>query len=133
MPKKDISDLYELRHQMQLDIDHLNDDFRANIDLVEKMEDDIDALDANSRNDTMSIFSLEEGNEESYHDIRVNIVANVLKIACPEETWEQDDVNWAFRTGKSTNGKRQMVIMKSDMTMINTGYMLVEMYLENAD
>ena len=110
--QKDISDLYELRHQMQLDIDHLNDDFQAKIDLVEQMEDDIDALDAKSRNDTMRIFGLEEGNEESYHDLKANIVDNVLKIACPEETWEQDDIKRAFRTGGSINGKPRIVIMK---------------------
>ena len=64
------------------------------------------------RDDTMRIFGLEEGNEESYHDLRANIVDNVLKIACPEETWEQDDIKRAFRTGGSTNGKPRIVIVK---------------------
>ena len=93
---------------MQLGIDHVNDDFQAKIDLVEQMGDDIDALDAKSRNDTMRIFGLEEGNEESYHDLMANIVYNVLKIACPEETWEQDDIKRAFEQADQQMENREL-------------------------
>ena len=112
MPKKDIKELHDLRHQMQLDIDQLNDDFHEKIDLLQQMENDIDVLTAKSRNDTMRIFGLEERGEESYNELRTQIIENVLKIACPEETWERDDIKRAFRAGEATGEKPRMVIMK---------------------
>ena len=44
--KKEIKELQELRHQMQIDIDQLNDDFYDKIDFIQIMENDIDVLDA---------------------------------------------------------------------------------------
>ena len=110
--KKDIKELHDLRHQMQLDIDQLNDDFHEKVDLLQQMENDIDVLDAKSRNDTMRIFGLEERGEESYNELRTQIIENVLKIACPEETWERDDIKRAFRAGEATGEKPRMIIMK---------------------
>ena len=110
--KKDIKELYELKHQMQLDIDQLNDDFHDKMDLMQQLENDIDVLDAKSRNDMMRVFGLEQRGEESYNELRNNIVENVLKLACPEETWERDDIKRAYRTGDEISGKPRMVIMK---------------------
>ena len=97
---------------MKLDIDLLNEDFQTKVDLIEEMEEDIDILDARSRTDTMRIFGLEEIEHDSYTELRKNIVDNVLKIACPEENWEPDDITRAYRAGEAINGKPRMVIMK---------------------
>ena len=74
-----VNTLYSLQDQMQLDIDQLNDDFQTKVDLIEKMEEDIDILDARSRTHTMRIFELEEIEHDSYTELRNNIVDNVLK------------------------------------------------------
>ena len=109
---KDIKSLYDLREQMQLDIDQLNEDFQNKVDMMDKIDQDIDTLDARSRKDTIRIFGLEEVEQESYNDLRRNIVDQVFKIADPEESWETDDIKRAFRAGEPKNGKPRMVIMK---------------------
>ena len=109
---RDINALYDLKHQMQLDIDHLNEVIENKSEIIDKLENDIDRLEMFSKSDTMRVFGLPELIGENDETIRQHVVDSVLKVACPHTEWERDDIKRAYRVGIATDDQPPITIVR---------------------
>ncbi|MEW8542875.1 MAG: hypothetical protein AB2693_05020 [Candidatus Thiodiazotropha sp.] len=107
----DTQTLFSLKEQMQLDIDYLNEQIEQKEDTLNQLDKDIDRLEKYARADSLRIFGLPECTGESNENIREHVIRNVLKVACPSERWELDDIKKAYRVGKGTADGQPPVLL----------------------
>ena len=56
----------------------------------------------------MRVFGLQE---EDYEDSKALVTEKVLKLACPDQDWEPDDLQRAFRAGEPTEDQPRMIVV----------------------
>lgn len=93
---------------IQLDIDHLNEVFETKLVMLDELEDDVDKLEKETRKSTMRIFGLQE---EPNENIKAVVTEKVLKLACPYEDWNPDDIQRAYRVGECVDDQPRITIM----------------------
>lgn len=93
---------------MQLDIDELNDMFQSKNELLNTLELNVENLERESRKGIMRVFGLPE---ETKENTKALVTEKVLKLACPDQDWEPDDLQRAFRAGEPTNDQPRMVVV----------------------
>lgn len=102
----------EICESLQLDNEYLNSQLDRKSDKIDKLEEEVDFLDRESRKCNMRIFGLQQLTEESELELKQMIVDNVLKVACKGEDWATDDIANAYRVGKTNDKNEKLVIMK---------------------
>ena len=107
----DIKNIQSENETMQLDIDHLNDNFEEKLTLMTDLEDQIDRLERESRKSTMRSFGLTEKEGETSSDAKRVVIDNVLKVACSEKDWSPDDMHRAYRAGNADSTQPRMMIV----------------------
>ena len=107
-----IRDLCDLTHQMQLNIDYLNEVIESKSETIEKLEDDIDRLEKYTKADSMRVFGLPEQPGENDETLRQHVVDNVLTVACPHIDWEKDDIKRTYRIGDKKDDQPPITIVR---------------------
>lgn len=103
--------LSEMSEQMQLDIDFLSETVDLKLSTIEKLEDDLDRLDAKARSNMMRVFGLPVLQDETNENIWQHVIRNVLKVACPAVTWERDDLKYVYRLGGGKENQPPVLIV----------------------
>ena len=84
---------------LRLDIDELYDRLEEKDTLIDKLDQDVDRLERYSRRDTIRVFGLKERINESYDTIKQYVIDSVLKLACPDVEWSDEDIVRTHRVG----------------------------------
>lgn len=109
----DVGQMKEDNNCLQLDIDTLNTIFDEKLDKIQRLDEDLDRLEANSRKENMRIFGLPEyENETDDLSLNQNITNNVLKVAYPEVSWNDDDIVDAYRIGERLDDQPKVTMVK---------------------
>ena len=107
-----IRDLCDLTHQMQLDIDYLNEVVESKSETIEKLEDVIDRLEKYTKADSMQVFGLPEQHGENDDTLRQHVVDNVLMVACPHIDWEKNGIKRTYRIGDMKDNQPPITIVR---------------------
>lgn len=97
--EQEVNNLQHENETLRLDIDYLSDqlDFKASV--IDNLDKDVERLERYSRRDTLRVFGLVERVNEQYDNIKQYAIDSVLKIACPDTEWSEDDIVRIHRIG----------------------------------
>ncbi|MEW8547341.1 MAG: hypothetical protein AB2693_27855 [Candidatus Thiodiazotropha sp.] len=97
--EREVNSLKQENETLRLDIDYLSDqlDFKASI--IDDLDKDVERLERYSRRDTIRVFGLVERVNERYDNIKQYVIDSVLKVACPDTEWSEDDIVRTHRIG----------------------------------
>ena len=96
---------------MQLDIDLLSEMFDEKLGVLDALETNIDNLEKESRKSTMRVFGIAEDADEAGEKAQEIVTEKVLKPAYPEQDWEPDDIQRAYRVGTSNEDQPRMMLV----------------------
>lgn len=102
----------EICESLQLENEYFNSQLDRNSDKIDKLDEEVDILDRESRKCNMRIFGLQQLTEETELGLKQIILDNVLNVARPGEDWVTDDIANAYRVGKTNDNSERLVIMK---------------------
>jgi len=109
--QSEINSLTEHKDRVDHEVDSLNDEVERNSDRLRRVEEAIEDIDRQSRKCNVRIFGLVQKSGETHESLKELIIEKVLKKACPDESWQQEDVKCARRVGESNAGGEKLVIM----------------------
>ena len=84
---------------LTLDIDGLHEQLDYKDTLIENLDQDVERLERYSRRDTIRVFGLMERVNEGYDNIKQYVIDSVLKLACPDVEWNEEDIVRTHRVG----------------------------------
>ena len=87
----DIKSVIGENEVLRLDIDELYGRLEEKDTLIDKLDQDVDRLERYSRRDTIRVFGLKKRINESYDTIKQYVIDSVLKLACPDVEWSDED------------------------------------------
>lgn len=93
-------DIEDENHTLRLDIDELDILYQERCEMTNKLEDDMDRLEADYKRDTIRIFGLDEQPYETDENVKDVVINMVLKVSCQDYDWDVNDISRAYRVGK---------------------------------
>lgn len=93
------------KETLQLDVDALADELYSKSESINKLDNDIDQLEAYSRRDTVRVFGLPEQENENYATIKQYVIDEVLSVARPDIQWSSKDIVRTHRVGSENPDK----------------------------
>ena len=97
--EKELERVKQEKETMQLDIDALADDLDNKVEIINKLDNDIDQLEAYSRRDSVRVFGLPIQENENYETIKQYVIDEVLSVVRPDIPWAPKDIVRTHRVG----------------------------------
>lgn len=91
-----------LKHEnetLRLDIEYLSEQLDFKSSIIDNLDKDVEKLERYSRRDTIRVFGLVEIVNERYDNIKQYVIDSVLKVACPDIEWSDNDIVRTHRIG----------------------------------
>lgn len=97
--EQEVKGLKHDNETLRLDIDYLSDQLDFKSSIIDNLDKDVEKLERYSRRDTIRVFGLAERVNERYDNIKQYVINSVLKVACPDIEWSEDDIVRTHRIG----------------------------------
>ena len=89
---EEIYSINDKQENTRLDVEHLDNELQRKCLEIDQLKLDLDRLEQYCKRSSMRIFGLQPLEHENPDTIKEQIVNDVLKVACPDELWDQSAI-----------------------------------------
>lgn len=109
--QNEVEQLRDIKESLQLDVEYIHNKIEMQQSKLDDMNQDIDFIEREARKSTIRVFGLEESDQESNWQLKDKVLNKVLKVSCPEEDWQKDDIKHVTRMGKRSDDYSRIVFL----------------------